>query len=221
MQPTWPSTRRVPRTCQTAAMTTWAADPGRRGATAARRRRARSWLSIRVELVEGRGERLWPRPGRLLPAARTHTFAQLATAIDDAFARWDRAHLHQFTLADAQRIGRPDPDFGTAEVVLDDRRTTLGRLRAGEQFVYVFDFGDDWTHLCTVGGRRIDPLEALGVVPAVPLPFFGWGELPDQYGRRWDSDDGESPGPPDPGTGDLPPLRPWWGSGDWTANRND
>ena len=25
---------------------------------------ARTWLSIRVELVSGRGEDLWPRPGR-------------------------------------------------------------------------------------------------------------------------------------------------------------
>jgi len=33
---------------------------------------ARIWLSIRVELVEGRGERLWPRPGRFFAAAR-HT----------------------------------------------------------------------------------------------------------------------------------------------------
>jgi Plasmid pRiA4b ORF-3-like protein len=194
-------------------MTTWAPDPHRRGVTAARRR-GRSWLSLRVELVEGRGERFWPRPGRLLAAARSHTFAQLATAIDDAFARWDRAHLHEFTLADGQRIGRPDPEFGTAEQVLDDRHTTLGRLRAAEQFVYVFDFGDDWTHLCTVGDRRIDPLEALGVVPAGPLPFFGWGDLPDQYGRHWDGDDGDSPTPPDPGTGDLPCRRPWWGPGD-------
>jgi Plasmid pRiA4b ORF-3-like protein len=152
-------------------MTTWAPDP-HRGATAVRHR-GRSWLSLRVELVQGRGERFWPRPGRLLAAARSHTFAQLATAIDDAFARWDRAHLHEFTLADSQRIGRPDPEFGTAEQVLDDQRTTLGRLRAAEQFVYVFDFGDDWTHLCTVGDRRIDPMEALGVLPAVPLPFFG------------------------------------------------
>jgi hypothetical protein len=115
-------------------MTTCAPDPHRRGVTAARRR-GRGWLSLRVELVEGRGERFWPRPGRLLAAARSHTFAQLATAIDDAFARWDRAHLHEFTLADGQRIGRPDPEFGTAEEVLDDRRTRLGRLRAAEQFV--------------------------------------------------------------------------------------
>jgi hypothetical protein len=29
----------------------------------------RTWLSIRVELIEGRGERYWPRPGRLFAAA--------------------------------------------------------------------------------------------------------------------------------------------------------
>jgi hypothetical protein len=29
----------------------------------------RNWLSIRVELVEGRGVRYWPRPGRLFAAA--------------------------------------------------------------------------------------------------------------------------------------------------------
>ena len=78
----------------------------------------RTCLSIRIDLVEGHGEHLWPRPGRIFAAARSHTFAQLARAIDDAFAR----------------------------------------------FVYVFDFGDDWTHLCTVGPERVDPLEALGLV---------------------------------------------------------
>ena len=31
---------------------------------------ARPWLSIRVDLVEGRGELLWPRPGRIFAAAR-------------------------------------------------------------------------------------------------------------------------------------------------------
>ncbi len=45
---------------------------------------ARTWLSIRVDLVEGHGEHLWPRPGRIFAAARSHTFAQLARAIDDA-----------------------------------------------------------------------------------------------------------------------------------------
>src|SRR6267154_1284906 len=72
---------------------------------------AATWLSIRVELVEGRGQRYWPRPGRLFAAATNHSFAQLATAIDDAFARWDRSHLHEFELADGTRIGKPDPEM--------------------------------------------------------------------------------------------------------------
>jgi hypothetical protein len=144
----------------------------------------RTWLSIRVELVEGRGERFWPRPGRIFAAARSHTFAQLADAIDDAFARWDRAHLHEFELADGTRLTTPygdDDEFGPS---LDDRRTRLSRL---------------------------DPIEALGIVPRAPLSFCGWGAIPDQYGRRWDEDDGESPLPANPGVSDLPPLRRRWG----------
>jgi hypothetical protein len=47
---------------------------------------ARTWLSIRVDLIEGHGEQYWPRPGRIFAAARSHTFKQLADAIDDAFA---------------------------------------------------------------------------------------------------------------------------------------
>lgn len=68
-------------------------------------------------------------------------------------------------------------------------------------------------HLCTVAAQRIDPLDGLGLVPELPLPYFGWGDLPDQYGRRWDSDDGETVGPKPPSRPlvDLPPILPWWG----------
>jgi hypothetical protein len=166
-----------------------------------------NWLSIRVDLVEGRGISLWPRPGRIFAAARTNTFAQFATSIDDAFARWDRAHLHQFWLADGHRVGEPDDDDFDPDSLLDDRRTKLGQLRAGEQFVYEFDFGDSWLHLCTVGPQRISPEEMLGIVPPRPLPYWGWGAIPDQYGREWD-DGSEAPGP-DPKGADLPPIGPW------------
>ncbi len=174
---------------------------------------ARSWLSIRVELVEGRGERLWPRPGRIFAAARRHTFADLATAIDDAFARWDRAHLHEFHLADGTRLTTPygEEDEDELGPSLDDRQTRLSRLGPGEQFLYTFDLGDDWAHLCTVGPERIDPDEALGFEPDVPLAYWGWGAMPDQYGRRWDGDDGEDRMPRNPRGADLPPLRPGWG----------
>jgi hypothetical protein len=46
---------------------------------------ARTWLSIEVDLVSGRGRAVWPRPGRIFAAARSHTFAELADAIDTAF----------------------------------------------------------------------------------------------------------------------------------------
>jgi hypothetical protein len=175
---------------------------------------ARTWLSIRVDLIEGHGEALWPRPGRIFAAARSHTFAQLAHAIDDAFARWDRAHLHDFELPDGTRLSTPYSDWEELGPALDDRRTRLSRLNPGEQFVYVFDFGDAWTHLCTVGSERVDPEETIGIVPGEPLPYWGWGDIPDQYRRRWDGDDGETPPPPDPTLSDLPPLRPGWGSPD-------
>lgn len=64
-----------------------------------------------------------------------------------------------------------------------------------------------------VAAQRADPLEALGVIPVRPLPCWGWGNIPDQYGRRWDGDDGSSPMPKAPsGLADLPPILPGWGS---------
>jgi hypothetical protein len=145
---------------------------------------ARNWWSIRVDLVEGHGEQYWPRPGRIFAAARSHTFKQLADAIDDAFARWDRSHLQQFTLADGRALGDPDPEQEIEGEVEDYQRVTLSRLRPGEKFAYVFDLGDDWAHLCTVAAQRIDPCEVLGVLPGTPLPYWGWGDIPDQYRRR-------------------------------------
>ncbi|MCO1575537.1 plasmid pRiA4b ORF-3 family protein [Crossiella sp. SN42] len=100
---------------------------------------ARTWLSLRVELISGRGTDLWPRPGRILAAAPTHSFAQLAEALDLAFGRWDLAHLHLFTLANGTNIGplerwADDAPDDTAE----GRATTLASLQPGEQFAYVF-----------------------------------------------------------------------------------
>ncbi|MGW5667776.1 IS1096 element passenger TnpR family protein [Micromonospora sp. NPDC003776] len=134
---------------------------------------ARTWLSIRVELVSGRGIDLWPRPGRVFAASRSHTFARFADAIDLAFARWDLAHIHMFTLADQRQITPLELWDGEApEGSIDSDRTKLSRLGGAEQFAYVFDFGDDWAHLCTVAESRIDPLETLGGLPAGPMPYF-------------------------------------------------
>jgi hypothetical protein len=170
---------------------------------------ARTWLGIKVELVEGRGAYFWPRPGRVFAAARSHTFALLAHSIDVAFGRWDFAHSHGFTLSDGTAIGTPDPEWAAQEA-LDEEVTTLSRLRPGEVFAYEFDFGDGWTHLCTVLQEKVDPLDVLGIAPDEPLAYWGGGSLPDQYGRRWLDDEGRSPGK-DPQARDLPPIHPGWG----------
>jgi pRiA4b ORF-3-like protein len=175
-----------------------------------RRRPSHRWMSIRVELVQGRGRALWPRPGRLFVAASVHTFGQLATAIDGAFARWDLSHLHEFELPQGVRIGPLNPDD---KGMLDEAREALSRLAVAQQFVYSFDLGDDWAHLCTVVDDELQFGAAAGSAPRSPTPIFGWGDIPDQYGRSWEEDDGDSPPPPDPGLRDLPPLRPDWGPG--------
>ncbi len=94
----------------------------------------RTWWSITVELIEGRGQHLWPRPGRIFAVAPHHSFEQFARAIDDAFARWDRAHLHEFhfrnpddLLRRYERVGRPDPDWDD-DPVTDIRTEKLRRF---------------------------------------------------------------------------------------------
>jgi hypothetical protein len=167
---------------------------------------ARTWLSVTVELLGGRGEDLWPWPGRIFAVAPSHTFLDLADAIDDAFARWDRSHLSVFTLADGRVITDDETgqemassSFGPVVAAVDIASAKVGRtLSLGAEFQYTFDLGDNWVHRCVVGERKIDPLDELGIVPDKPLPYWGWGSIPDQYGRNWDGDDGESPMPQRP-----------------------
>ncbi|BCL12581.1 hypothetical protein GCM10017556_03200 [Micromonospora sagamiensis] len=59
-------------------------------------------------------------------------------------------------------LGGPSADTG--------RRQCRGRL------------GEDWTHLCTV--RRPDATATVPEPSQPPWPARGWGDLPDQYGRR-------------------------------------
>ena len=174
----------------------------------------RTWLTIQVELVSGQGEYYWPRPGRIFVARRSFTFRQLANAINLAFGRWELAHLHRFVLGDGTEIVPVAWWDEVNDDTVDDVATALSRLQLGEQFAYEFDLGDGWEHLCTVGPERVDPAEVYGPEPDDPAPYFGWGNLPDQHGRQWGSDDGSTPPPPqpDPPTSDLPPLMPWWGN---------
>lgn len=164
---------------------------------------ARTWLSVTVELLGGRGQELWPWPGRIFAVGPSHTFLDLATAINDAFARWDRAHLSMFTLADGRVVADPETGAEMAGSIggpiiepLDISSAKVSRVLGPEaEFQFTFDLGDDWTHRCVVAKEKVDPVEVLGIRPSAPLPYWGWGSIPDQYGRRWADDDGEGRAP--------------------------
>lgn len=113
----------------------------------------------------------------------THHEAELAEAIDLAFARWDHSHLHVFEFADRGRYMLGGSEFEPE--VVDSASATLDALdlREGDSFEYVFDLGDGWRRRCEVQAVDVDPMEGYGVLPDTPVPIWGWGWVPDQYGR--------------------------------------
>jgi hypothetical protein len=144
---------------------------------------ARTWLQIRVELLSGRDIVCVPPPGRIMMVGPRHTFAALAEAIDAAFARWDLGHLHGFELADGRLLGIRAAEMGDGWLD-DDAVKVAATVSPGDEFVYTFDFGDDWRHRCLVLPDRVDPREEYGPPPQRPVPLLGWGWIPDQYGRE-------------------------------------
>jgi hypothetical protein len=146
---------------------------------------ARTWLQVRVELLGGRGIDCDPPPGRIFIVGPSHSFEQFAEAIDAAFARWDLSHLHEFELLDGRRVGFPSDDYAP-DLVWEDHATlkVARELSPGQEFSYVFDFGDDWRHRCRVLDEKADPVDEYGTPPKQPVAIWGWGWIPDQYGRE-------------------------------------
>jgi hypothetical protein len=60
---------------------------------------------------------------------------------------WEDAHLHQFIIQ-GQRYGVPDKDHLDSRETKDERKCELHEIVAATngQFVYHYDFGDDWHH---------------------------------------------------------------------------
>ncbi|MGH8908822.1 MAG: IS1096 element passenger TnpR family protein [Egibacteraceae bacterium] len=148
------------------------------------------WMTIRVALTGHEGVRLVPQPGRVLLVHADHSFADLADAIDTAFARWDLTPVHEFAVEGRRLAAEPE----ASESVEDSDEVTVGEvgLRPGARFSYVFDPQRRWTHDCTVQRVGVDPYELTGDEPELPTPLLGWGTIPDQYGRR-SEDEGEEP----------------------------
>ena len=146
------------------------------------------WLAIKVVLTSGLGFDPDQPPGRRMLVSPNHTLAEFAEAIDVAFARWDHSHLHLFDFGGAGNfmLGGDEEN----EDVRDSGTTQLRslKLQPGNRFTYIYDLGDEWRHDCEVEASDVDPEEAYGTVPEKPVPFWGWGTIPDQYGRL--SEDG-------------------------------
>lgn len=134
------------------------------------------WYIIRVELLWGRGEDFDPPPGRDLLVSPQHTFRQLAEAINMCFARWDLGHLYVFRMRDGTEIGIPDEELQYR----DTARSKIATRHQGEVFEYEFDFGDGWSHRCTVLEADVRPEDHCGVRPKGPVALWGWGSIPDQ-----------------------------------------
>ena len=141
----------------------------------------KSRLTIKVSLLGGGGIACDPPPGRIMLVGPRHTFAHLAEAIDAAFARWDLSHAHLFELADGRMVGQADPDWDE-EVEDETALLVTSTVGTGDRFAYVFDLGDHWRHECEVL-EAVAPADVYGPAPRDPVPVWGWGSIPDQYGR--------------------------------------
>lgn len=126
-------------------------------------------MTIRVVLRGRAGDPPAAAPGRVLLASTDHTLADLADAIDRAFGRWDLTPLHRFELG-----GR---------TIDDDAGVTLAALPPAGAARYTFDLGEGWQHDLEVEEVGVDPGDG-GITT-----LFGWGTIPDQYGRLTEGED--------------------------------
>lgn len=102
-------------------------------------------LQLKVQLL-GVEPEIWRRV--LVPPALT--LRELHAVIQGAMG-WQDCHLHMFEIGD-KRFEVPEDDrLGPEDGYDDERKRTLKAVVSkGTQFLYVYDFGDDWRHVITV-----------------------------------------------------------------------
>jgi hypothetical protein len=102
-------------------------------------------VRLRVTLRE-----VVPRVLRVIDVPDTSTLPELHNLMQAAVG-WTDSHLHQFDAGDI-RYGVPHEEWDD-----DQKDEATARLRdLPERFVYVYDFGDAWTHDVEVLGPGAD-----------------------------------------------------------------
>lgn len=138
-----------------------------------------SALCLYTLLIELHPDEIRPAIWRRLVVDGRVSLSKLHHFIQAAFG-WTDAHLHAFTLNDI-RYMEPHPEDTMDDIeTRDERKGYLNRLLAdGDTFVYLYDFGDSWSHHITVeeiemvgddphgdayvtGGERACPPEDVG-----------------------------------------------------------
>ena len=164
------------------------------------------WLHIEVRLTGNRRLTLDPAPGRVLLCHVEHTFADLADGIDASFGRWDPMQAHEFDVDGRILVGGAgDEELSEDAAYSDDVALDELKGRPGFAFRYAFDPGEGWAHECEVVATDVDvdPDDEADDVVAV----FGWGTIPDQYGRETPDDYDDDLA--DDGDDDLDPAEAW------------
>jgi hypothetical protein len=120
---------------------------------------------LRIDL-----EHLEPRIWRRAAVSLTTNLRSLHEVIQ-AVMPWENTHLYQFTIGD-RVYGEPGAeDAAWGRKIYQAKSMRLGTLigRGVTEFLYTYDFGDDWQHRITV--------ESVGVAdPCVDYPIFIDGE---------------------------------------------
>jgi hypothetical protein len=135
---------------------------------------SRSTVLLRIELLN-----MEPLIWRRVRVPAKWTLRRLHGVLQKVFG-WEDRHLHEFQLGDL-RIGMPELDESEAGLQ-DDREWTLAEvLRTGAQeFLYVYDFGDEWEHRLIVepaarteAGAQLAPMCLAGENAAPPEDVGG------------------------------------------------
>jgi len=145
-------------------------------------------MTVRVVLEARDGATLPQAAGRVILARLDHTFAEFARAIDTSFGRWDLTPVHEFEVYGRRLLSDVAADEGGIAEASDDVRLGETHLRPGAPFSYVFDLGENWQHTCDVESPLVDAGQ-YGEQPELPIAVFGWGTIPDQFGRETEEDD--------------------------------